>query len=118
MADGGTLFLDELNSMDISLQPKLLKVIEQQKFRPIGSEKEVEVNVRFIAAMNMNPEDAVSTGLLRQDLYYRLDVIDIHIPPLRERPEDILPIIDHYIHYYSQQMDKNIEGLTSLAKTP
>ena len=116
MADGGTLFLDELNSMDISLQPKLLKVIEQQKFRPIGSEKEVEVNVRFIAAMNMNPEDAVSTGLLRQDLYYRLDVIDIHIPPLRERPEDILPIIDHYIHYYSQQMDKNIEGLTSLAK--
>ncbi len=116
MADGGTLFLDELNSMDISLQPKLLKVIEQQKFRQVGGEKEIEVDVRFIAAMNMNPEKAVEKGLLRKDLFYRLDVIDIFIPPLRERPEDIMPIIYHYINYYNNLLGKKVTGLTGLAK--
>lgn len=116
MADGGTLFLDELNSMDISIQPKLLKAVEQQKFRQIGGEKEIEVDVRFIAAMNMNPEEAVESGLLRRDLYYRLDVIDLYIPPLRERPEDILPIIDYYVNYYSNMLGKNVVGLTNLAK--
>lgn len=116
MADGGTLFLDELNSMDMTIQPKLLKVVEQQKFRQIGGEKEIEVDVRFIAAMNVNPEAAVETGLLRRDLYYRLDVIDLYIPPLRERPEDILPIIDYYVDYYSNLLGKNIAGLTNLAK--
>lgn len=116
MANGGTLFLDELNSMDISLQPKLLKVIEQQKFRQVGGEKEIEVDVRFIAAMNMNPEKAVEKGLLRKDLFYRLDVIDIYIPPLRERPEDIMPLIYHYINYYNDLLGKKVIGLTSLAK--
>ena len=116
MADGGTLFLDELNSMDISLQPKLLKAIEQQKFRQVGGEKEIEVDVRFIAAMNMNPEKAIEKGLLRKDLFYRLDVIDMYIPPLRERPEDIMPIIYYYINYYNNLLGKNVIGLTSLAK--
>ncbi len=116
MADGGTLFLDELNSMDISLQPKLLKAIEQQKFRQVGGEKEIEVDVRFIAAMNMNPEKAVEKGLLRKDLFYRLDVIDIYIPPLRERPEDMMPLIYHYINYYNALLGKKVIGLTSLAK--
>lgn len=116
MANGGTLFLDELNSMDISLQPKLLKAIEQQKFRQVGGEKEIEVDVRFIAAMNINPENAVKTGQLRQDLYYRLNVIEIYIPPLRERPEDILPIIEFYIKTYNQQLGKHVHGLTRQAE--
>lgn len=116
MADGGTLFLDELNSMDYSIQPKLLKAIEQQKFRSVGGEKEIHVDVRFIAAMNVNPEKAVEDGVLRQDLFYRLDVIDIRVPPLRERSEDILPIISHYIDYYNSRLHKNIIGLTELAR--
>lgn len=116
MADGGTLFLDELNSMDSSLQPKLLKVIEQQKFRPVGGEKEIHVDVRLIAAMNVNPEKAVEDGVLRQDLFYRLDVIDIRVPPLRERTEDILPIIKHYMDYYNKRLHKNVVGLTELAR--
>lgn len=116
MADGGTLFLDELNSMDYSIQPKLLKAIEQQKFRPVGGEKEIHVDVRFIAAMNVNPEKAVEDGVLRQDLFYRLDVIDIRVPPLRERSEDILPIISHYIDYYNSRLHKKIIGLTELAR--
>lgn len=74
------------------------------------------MDVRFIAAMNVNPEKAVEDGVLRQDLFYRLDVIDIRVPPLRERTEDILPIINHYVDYYNKRLHKNIIGLTELAK--
>ncbi|WP_243158090.1 sigma 54-interacting transcriptional regulator [Aminipila terrae] len=89
LADHGTLFLDELNSMDISLQGKILKAIEEKKFRRIGSNKEKTVDVRVISAMNQEPIDLIQRNELRSDLFYRLGVIQIHIPPLRDRREDI-----------------------------
>ena len=88
-ADGGTLFLDEVNSMDLSLQAKILKAIEEKRFRPVGGEQDVHRDVRIVSAMNVDPITAVREGLLRRDLFYRLGVVQLALPPLRKRPEDI-----------------------------
>jgi DNA-binding NtrC family response regulator len=107
MANGGTLFLDELVEMSKPIQAKLLRVIQDGVVRRVGSETtDAVVNVRFIACTNGNPEDAVKAGVLREDLYYRLRVVPIHVPPLRERPEDIPALAYHFLtHYWSRHRE-------------
>jgi DNA-binding NtrC family response regulator len=101
VANGGTLFLDELVDMTKPIQAKLLRVIQDGAVRRVGSEStDAVVNVRFIAATNSDPEEAVRTGTLREDLYYRLRVVPIHVPPLRERPDDIALLASHFLEYY------------------
>jgi DNA-binding NtrC family response regulator len=101
MANGGTLFLDELIEMSKPIQAKLLRVIQDGVVRRVGSERtDAVVNVRFIACTNCNPEEAVRSGALREDLYYRLRVVPIHVPPLRDRPDDIALLANHFLAYY------------------
>lgn len=97
IADGGTLFLDEVGNMSTAMQVKLLRVIQEQEFSPVGSLDLVKVDVRLITATNLDLEQAVYRSEFREDLYYRLNVIEIHIPPLRERREDILPLAGHFL---------------------
>ncbi|MBV1821750.1 sigma 54-interacting transcriptional regulator, partial [Bacteroidales bacterium MSK.15.36] len=111
LADGGTLFLDELNAMSLGLQAKLLRVIEDGVVRRVGSTKTKIVDVRIITASNINPEKLVEEGKLREDLYYRLNVIYFHIPPLRERKEDIPILVDHFIKYYNKKMKMFVKGV-------
>jgi len=101
MANGGTLFLDELTEMSLPIQAKLLRVIQDGVVRRVGSETtDAVVNVRFVAATNRDPEEAVRAGSLREDLYYRLRVVPVRVPPLRERPEDIPLLANHFLAYY------------------
>ncbi|HEY6094046.1 MAG TPA: sigma-54 dependent transcriptional regulator [Gallionellaceae bacterium] len=103
-AQGGTLFLDEVGEMPLNLQAKLLRVLDEKKIRPVGSDMEIPVDVRIIAATNRALADHVKNGSFRQDLYFRLDVINIHLPPLRERPEDIAPLALHFMHLLAARM--------------
>ena len=114
-AHGGTIFLDEIGDMPLSIQAKILRVIQERQFRPIGSEKQVEVNVRIIVATNKNLEDQVKQGLFREDLYYRIHVIPVYLPSLRDRKEDIPPLVDHFLEKSRLQMKKEIKGLTPQA---
>ncbi len=111
-ANGGTLFLDEVNSMDLSVQAKLLRVLEDQRITRIGSTEEIPVDVRIIAAMNESPKDCVNSGKLREDLYYRLRVVQLDIPPLRRRREDIVPLTEHYINFFNRTMLRQIKGVS------
>lgn len=111
LADGGTLFLDELGEMPIDLQTKLLRFIQNQTFTPIGSSKEIKVNIRFICATNREPHEAIRQHLLREDLYYRLNVISINIPPLRERTEDIIPLAKHFVQRISRDEGKGFKTI-------
>lgn len=111
LASGGTLFLDEINSMDLDLQSKLLRVLQNKKIRPLGSKKEIAVDVRVMAATNIPPLDAVEKHQLRADLYYRLNVISFGLPSLRERKEDIPLLIEHFLNDYNKRLTKNIRGL-------
>ena len=97
IADKGTLLLDEIGDMPLSLQAKMLNVLQENKFYRVGGTKEIKVDVRIIAATNTCLEDLVARGQFRQDLYYRLNVIPIRIPPLAERSEDILPLVAYYL---------------------
>ncbi len=115
-ADGGTLFLDEINSMGLGLQAKLLRVLQEGCIRRVGGTKEIPVDVRIMATTNINPWDAVEKGFLRRDLYYRLNVVSINIPPLRERKEDIMPLTCHFIDKYSKHLGKKVEGITKEVK--
>jgi transcriptional regulator with GAF, ATPase, and Fis domain len=101
MAHGGSLFLDELGELNLELQPKLLRALEQREIKRVGSSKSQKVDVRVIAATNRNLEEEVRAGRFRQDLFYRLSVVRILIPPLRERPEDIPPLVDHFLKTHS-----------------
>jgi two-component system, NtrC family, response regulator GlrR len=114
-ADGGTIFLDEIGDMPLSIQAKVLRVLQDKHFYPVGSEKLTEVDVRIIVATNKNLEELVKQGLFREDLYYRIHVIPIHLPPLRERKEDIPPLVEHFLKKFGQQAKKEIKGLTPQA---
>jgi len=111
MADGGTLFLDEIGELSPLLQAKLLRVLEDQVIRRVGGVRDMQVNVRVIAASNRDLEKAVRESQFRQDLYYRLAIIAIFIPPLRERKEDILPLVDSFIERYNSRFRKSVRGI-------
>jgi two-component system response regulator AtoC len=111
-ANGGTLFLDEIGELSPLLQAKLLRVLEDQVIRRIGGVRDLQVDVRVVAASNRDLEKAVREGHFRQDLYYRLAVIAIFIPPLRERPEDILPLVDFFIDLYNRRFKKSVRGIS------
>lgn len=111
-ANGGTLFLDEINSMETSVQAKLLKAIEEQRITRIGGTEQIPVDVRIIAATNVEPMKSVEEGRLREDLYYRLKVVQLDIPPLRERREDIGVLADYYIRFFNRNMERDIKGIT------
>jgi DNA-binding NtrC family response regulator len=106
LADGGTLFLDEVAEMDMDLQTKLLRFIQTGRFKKVGGNKEESVDIRFICATNQDPLKAVSEGRFREDLYYRLHVIPIHLPPLQERSEDILEIATYLLKKYATEEGK------------
>jgi DNA-binding NtrC family response regulator len=106
IAHGGTLFLDEVGDIPQSIQVKLLRVLQEHQFERVGGTEKIEVNVRIIAATNKNLEQKIIDGTFREDLYYRLNVVSIKIPPLRERKEDILPMIENFIDKYSKENDK------------
>ena len=115
-ADGGTVFLDEIAEMSLPLQDKLLRALQERRFKRVGGVDDVEVDVRIIASTNRNLEQLVDEGTFRLDLYYRLQVIPIHVPSLRERPEDILPIAQHYVELFCSAMGKKIKGITPEAR--
>lgn len=112
MADGGTLFLDEIGELSPLLQAKLLRVLEDQVIRRVGGVRDMQVDVRVIAASNRDLEKAVREGQFRRDLYYRLAIIAIFIPPLRERKEDILPLVDFFIDRYNRKFKKSVRGIS------
>jgi two-component system response regulator AtoC len=112
MADGGSLFLDEIGELSPLLQAKLLRVLEDQVIRRIGGVRDMQVDVRVIAASNRDLEKAVRENEFRQDLYYRLAIIAIFIPPLRERKEDILPLVDFFVERYNTRFRKSVRGIT------
>jgi len=112
-AAGGTLFLDEITEMAAGLQAKLLRVLETRRFRRVGGHGEKLADLRVVAATNRDPDKAVSEGRLREDLYYRLNVFHVHVPPLRERREDIAALAARFIAAYAEQNGRPIEGLSS-----
>ena len=112
LANGGTLFLDEINSMDIELQAKLLRVLQDGVVRRLGGEKTLVVDVRIISSTNISPQEAVEKKLLRDDLYYRLNVIPMVIPPLRERKQDIPVLTEFFIKQYNEKLNKNVKQVT------
>lgn len=115
VADDGTLFLDEIGNLPISLQPKLLRLIEESIFRKVGGVKDVQVNVRIIAATNADIEIEIDKGRFREDLYYRLNVIPLSLPPLRDRGQDILMLADSFLRSLSCDQKKEIKGITPSA---
>jgi len=116
LADKGTLFLDEIGELPLSLQAKLLRVLENQTFRRLGGLRDIEVDIRIVAATNKNLREAVKERAFRQDLYYRLNVIQLVVPPLRERPHDILPLARFFIEHYNVKFKLQIEGLSQEAE--
>ncbi len=112
LADGGTIFLDEIGDMSPKLQVKLLRVVQEQEFDPVGSTETVKINVRVIAATNMDLEQSVAEKRFREDLYYRLNVIPLHIPPLRERREDIPLLIQHFVEKFNNLKHRKITGFS------
>jgi len=106
-ADGGTLFLDEIGDLPLDVQPKLLRFLQEGEIQPIGEKQPVKVDVRIIAATNMPLEEKVAEGTFREDLYYRLNVIRLRVPPLRERRSEIPPIVNYYVNHYSQRFGKH-----------
>jgi Nif-specific regulatory protein len=112
LADGGTIFLDEIGDLPLSLQAKILRVIQERKFEKVGSDLTVTVNVRIVAATNKDIEEQVQRGEFRQDLYYRLNVFPIFIPPLRQRPEDIMELAVYFLGNYMKETKKHFDGFS------
>ena len=112
VANGGTLFLDEINSMDINMQSKILKAIEEKKITRIGGEEPIHIDVRIITALNQPPLLCLEKKIIREDLFYRLNVVQIDIPPLRERIADISYLTEYFVSMYNQKMNKDVEGVS------
>lgn len=108
-ADGGTLFLDEMGELPISLQVKLLRALQEDEIRPLGDSKTVEVDVRIITATARNLGDMVNKGLFREDLFYRINVLTIEVPPLRERREDIPLLVEHFVEKYNERLNLQVK---------
>ncbi len=112
LANGGTLLLDEIGGdMDIGMQAKILRVLEERKITPLGSETPIPLDIRFLAATNLNLEEEVEKGNFREDLLFRLKVITIEVPPLRNRKEDIPVLTQHFLNKYSKEFNKEIQGV-------
>ncbi len=112
-ADGGTLFLDEIGNLPLHLQPKLLTALEQRQVVPVGGNKPVPIDVRVVAATNCPPESLSDEGRFRQDLLFRLNTVEIEIPPLRERREDVVSLVDHFVALYSKKYGKPARSITA-----
>ena len=112
LANGSTVFLDEIGEMPLSMQAKLLTFLEDRRFKRVGGLRDIEVNVRVIAATNRDLKAAIARKEFREDLFYRLNVMQIEIPPLRERPEDILPLARHFLERCNRKFGKNIRALS------
>jgi DNA-binding NtrC family response regulator len=111
MADGGTLFLDEIANLSPNLQAKLLRVVETGAFEPVGSSRTRQIDARLISATNADLPAEVAAGRFRQDLLFRLNTVEIHVPPLRERPEDIEPLAERFVALHAARHRKTVEGL-------
>lgn len=114
-AHGGSLLLDEIGEMPVDLQPKLLRVLQDKVYYKVGSDKPQEVDFRLISATNRNPFESIQEGTLREDLYYRINTIEIKIPPLRDRMEDVPMLADHFLEMYSEKYNKNVRKFAQTA---
>jgi DNA-binding NtrC family response regulator len=112
-AEGGTLFLDEIGDLSLSMQVKLLRVLQERKFIPVGAHREIEMDVRVIAATNRNLEEMIQKGTFRDDLFYRLNVIPIYLPPLRDRKDDVEKLTNHFIRKFNNLHKKKITGISA-----
>ena len=112
-AEGGTLFLDEIDALPLLAQVKLLRFLQEKEFRPLGSTRLRHADVRLIAAANSNLEHAVKSGRLREDLFYRLNIVPIELPPLRQRTEDIPALAKHFLRRYAVEFGKELEGFSA-----
>ena len=115
LAEGGTLFLDEIGDINLTTQVKLLRVLQEREFERLGSTETIKVNVRLIAATNKDMERAIAAGTFREDLYYRLNVFTIFVPPLRERKADLLLLVDHFLEKFSREHRKSIKRISTPA---
>ena len=113
LAEGGSVFLDEIGDMSLHLQSKLLRFLEEKTFRRVGGSKDIHVDVRVIAATNKDLKSLVKEKMFREDLYFRLKVIPIHIPPLRDRKEDIPKLVEHFVQAFNRDLRKNVRGVTA-----
>ena len=122
MAQSGTIFLDEISELPLNMQVKLLRVIQEREITPVGGVKPIPIDVRIVSATNRDLQDLVRQDKFREDLYYRLNVVPITVPPLRDRPEDILPLIQSNLHKYNENLREHkvlsSEALTVLLKYP
>ncbi len=116
LADNGTVFLDEIGDMDMAMQAKLLRMLEEKTFKRVGGVKDIKVDVRVVSATNQELVKAMNEGQFRKDLYYRLQVVPIYLPPLRERGQDILLLARHFIEYFNQECHKNVRGISKEAE--
>jgi two-component system, NtrC family, response regulator HydG len=114
-AEGGTLFLDEISEMPVDTQSKLLRVLQDQEVRPVGGKVAYKTNCRIVAATNRRPEEAIADGKLREDLFYRISAISVYLPPLRERREDIMPLVNTFLKKFSAQANRIVRGFSPTA---
>ncbi|WP_029911379.1 sigma-54-dependent transcriptional regulator [Pelobacter seleniigenes] len=113
MADGGTLFLDEIGEMSLGLQPKLLRLLQEKRFRRVGGNAEIACDARIVAATNRNLQEMIAAGSFREDLYYRLNVVTLTLPPLRERAEDIALLALHFLTFYARKLGRPVQGIAA-----
>src|SRR4030066_62208 len=114
-ADGGTLFLDEVSELPLNLQVKFLRVLQEREFTPVGTTSPISVNIRFVASTNRDLKQEIKNGKFREDLFYRLNVIEIHLPSLKDREDDIPVLADYFLNKYRKEMNKNIKGIDNEA---